>query len=252
MTDPLKDHKIVSEEEWVEARRALLKKEREFTALRDQLSQQRRDLPWVAVNKEYVFEGQNGKQTLSELFDGRSQLIVYHFMFDPSWEDGCLHCSFWADNFNGIIVHLNHRDVTMIAVSRAPYNKLAAYQKRMGWDFKWFSSYDTDFNFDYHVSFTQEVLAKNEAFYNYIAQANPGPEREGVSVFFKDSRGRVFHTYSAYARGIDMLNVAYHYLDLVPKGRDEAGHDFPQFWVRRHDEYGKTFHSWLEPRNYEV
>jgi predicted dithiol-disulfide oxidoreductase (DUF899 family) len=253
MTDPLKDHKIVSEEEWVEARKALLKKEKEFTALRDQLSQQRRDLPWVAVNKEYVFEGQNGKQSLSELFDGRTQLLVYHFMFDPSWEEGCLHCSFWADNFNDIIVHLNHRDVTMIAVSRAPYSKLAAYQKRMGWDFKWFSSYHTDFNFDYHVSFTQEELAKNEAFYNYnFYKPFPSPEREGVSVFFKDSRGRVFHTYSAYARGIDMLNVAYHYLDLVPKGRDEAGHDLPQFWVRRHDEYGKTFQSWLQPRNYEV
>lgn len=253
MTDPLKDHKIVSEEEWVEARKALLKKEKEFTALRDQLNQQRRDLPWVAVNKDYVFEGRNGKQSLSELFDGRSQLLVYHFMFDPSWEEGCLHCSFWADNFNKIIVHLNHRDVTMIAVSRAPYSKLAAYQKRMGWDFKWFSSYHTNFNFDYHVSFTQEELAKNEAFYNYnFYKPFPSTEREGVSVFFKDSRGRVFHTYSAYARGIDMLNVAYHYLDLVPKGRDEGGHDFPQFWVRRHDEYGKTFHSWLEPRNYEV
>jgi predicted dithiol-disulfide oxidoreductase (DUF899 family) len=239
MTYVLGDHKVVSEEEWINAHKEQLKKEKEFTILRDQLSQQRRDLPWAAVNKEYVFEGQNGKQTLSELFDGRSQLVVYHFMFDPSWEEGCLHCSFWADNFNGIILHLNHRDVTMIAVSRAPYSKLAAYQKRMGWDFKWLSSYNTDFNFDYHVSFTQEELAKNEAFFNYVTQDNPGPEREGVSVFFKDSRDRVFHTYSAYARGIDMLNVAYHYLDLVPKGRDEAGHDFPQFWVRRHDEYGK-------------
>jgi predicted dithiol-disulfide oxidoreductase (DUF899 family) len=152
MTEALKDHKIVSEEEWIEARKALLKKEKEFTALRDQLSQQQRDLPWVAVNKEYVFEGKNGKQTLSELFDGRSQLIIYHFMFDPNWNAGCPSCSFWADNFNGIIVHLNRRDVTMIAVSHAPFSKLAAYQKRMGWDFKWVSSYDTDFNFDYHVS----------------------------------------------------------------------------------------------------
>jgi predicted dithiol-disulfide oxidoreductase (DUF899 family) len=236
-------NKIVSDEEWVKASRALLKKEREFTALRDQLSQQRRDLPWVVVNKEYVFEGQNGKQSLSELFDGRSQLIVYHFMFDPTWEAGCPSCSFWADNFNGIIVHLNHRDVTMIAVSRAPYNKLAEYQNRMGWDFKWVSSYDTDFNFDYHVSFTQEELAKKKAFYNYIAQDPYLPEREGVSVFFKDPEGRVFHTYSAYARGIDMLNAAYHYLDLVPKGRDEVGHAFPQFWVRRHDEYGDPRYS---------
>jgi predicted dithiol-disulfide oxidoreductase (DUF899 family) len=245
-------NKIVSEVEWVKARKALLKKEKKFTALRDQLSQQQRDLPWVAVNKEYIFEGKSGKQTLSELFDGRSQLIIYHFMFDPSWDEGCPHCSFWADSFNGIIVHLNHRDVTMIAVSRAPYSKLAAYQKRMGWNFKWVSSYDTDFNFDYHVSFTQEELAKNEAYYNYVEQASPSPELQGVSIFFRDAQGRVFHTYSTYSRGIDVLNPAYNYLDLVPKGRDEAGHDFPQFWVRRHDEYGKTFRSWLDSKAYEV
>jgi predicted dithiol-disulfide oxidoreductase (DUF899 family) len=237
--DRIAMNKIVSEEEWVEARKALLKKEKEFTILRDRLSQQRRDLPWIGVNKEYVFEGPSGKQTLSELFDGRSQLIVYHFMFDPSWEAGCPSCSFWADNFNGIIVHLNQRDVTMVAVSRAPYSKLAAYHNRMGWDFKWVSSYDTDFNLDYDVSFTPEELVKKVAFYNFGIQDPFSPEREGVTVFYKDSAGKVFHTYSAYARGIDMLNVAYHYLDLVPKGRDEAGHDFPQFWVRRHDEYDK-------------
>lgn len=239
MTEALEDHRIVSDNEWVEARKALLTKEKELTILRDQLSQQRRDLPWEAVNKEYVFDGPNGKQTLSELFDGRSQLIVYHFMYDPSWEAGCLHCSFWADNFNGIIVHLNQRDVTMIAESRAPYSKLAAYEKRMRWDFKWVSSYDIDFNFDYHISFTPEDLTKKEAFYNFVIQDPLSSEREGVSVFYKDSAGNVFHTYSAYARGIDMLNVAYNYLDLVPKGRDEAGHAFPQFWVRRSDEYGK-------------
>jgi predicted dithiol-disulfide oxidoreductase (DUF899 family) len=239
MTGSLEDHKIVSENEWIEARKALLKKEKELTILGDQLNQQRSELPWKEVNKEYVFEGPNGKQTLRELFDGRSQLIVYHFMFDPTWEAACLHCSFWADNFNGIIVHLNQRDVTMIAVSRAPYSKLAAYEKRMGWDFKWVSSYDTDFNFDYHVSFTPEELDRKETFYNYNLQDTHSPEREGVSVFYKDLADRVYHTYSAYARGIDMLNVAYHCLDLVPKGRDEAGHEFPQFWVRRHDEYGK-------------
>jgi predicted dithiol-disulfide oxidoreductase (DUF899 family) len=164
MSEPIKGHKIVPESEWIDSRTALLKKEKEFTTLRDQLNQQRRDLPWVAVNKEYIFEGRDGKQTLSELFDGRSQLIVYHFMFDPSWDAGCLHCSFWADNFNGITVHLNQRDVNMIAVSRAPYSKLAEYQKRMGWDFKWVSSLDTDFNFDYHVSFTPEEYSKKEAF----------------------------------------------------------------------------------------
>ena len=233
----MENRKVVSKDEWIEARKRLLIKEKEFTRLRDQLSQQRRDLPWEAVNREYVFEGPNGKQTLPDLFDGRSQLIVYHFMFGPGWEAGCPHCSFWADNFNDIIVHLNQRDVTMIAVSRAPYSQLAAYKKRMGWSFKWVSSSETDFNFDYHVSFTPEEMAKNAVFYNYTIQEPGDSEREGVSVFYKDPTGRVFHTYSAYARGIDMLNAAYNYLDLAPKGRDEAGHDFTQFWVRRHDEY---------------
>jgi predicted dithiol-disulfide oxidoreductase (DUF899 family) len=234
-----KSHKIVSGREWIAARKRLLTKERKFTKLRDALSKARRDLPWEAVTKEYVFEGPDGKQTLAELFDGRSQLIVYHFMFGPDWIAGCPHCSFWADNFDPVIVHLNHRDATMIAVSRAPFKKLAAYKKRMGWNFKWVSSAGNDFNFDCHVSFTPQELAKKKAVYNYVTQ-DPGPaEREGVSVFFKGPGARVFHTYSAYARGIGMLNTAYHYLDLVPKGWDEAGHDFPQFWVRRHDEYGR-------------
>jgi predicted dithiol-disulfide oxidoreductase (DUF899 family) len=237
MNQYIENHKIVSESEWIEYRKALLKDEKEFTILCDKLSRQRRDLPWIAVNKEYIFEGPNGKQTLSELFDGRSQLVVYHFMFDPSWEAACPSCSFWADSFNGIIVHLNQRDVTMIAVSRARYSKVAAYQKRMGWDFKWMSSHNTDFNFDYGVSFTPEEFAKKQAYYNFITQDPHSSEREGVSVFYKDPAGRIYHTYSAYARGIDMLNTAYHYLDLVPKGRDEDGHEFPQFWVRRHDEY---------------
>ena len=231
------DHPVVSHEEWLSARTALLAKEKEFTRLRDELTRQRRELPWEAVNKEYVFDGPAGKQTLSELFDGRSQLIVYHFMFAPAWEAGCPHCSHWADNFNGIIVHLNQRDVTMIAVSRAPYSKLAAYRNRMGWNFKWVSSGETGFNFDYHVSFTQDELARKEAFYNFTTQAPRNSEREGASVFYKDPAGRVFHTYSTYARGIDMLNVDYHYLDLVPKGRDEAGRG--PFWVRRHDEYDR-------------
>ena len=239
MTKSLEEHKIVSENDWVEARKSLLIKEKEFTVLRDQLNQQRRELPWKAVNKEYLFEGPNGKETLTELFDGRSQLIVYHFMFDPSWDAGCPHCSFWADNFNDIIVHLNQRDVTMVVASMAPYSKLAEYERRMGWDFKWVSSYDSDFNFDFDVSFTPEELDKKEAFYNYDLQDTNSPEREGVSVFYKDPASQVFHTYSAYARGIDMLNVAYHYLDLVPKGRDEEDHEFRQFWVRRHDEYSK-------------
>jgi predicted dithiol-disulfide oxidoreductase (DUF899 family) len=235
----LDNHRIVSKDEWLAARSALLKKEKEFTLLRDKLGQQQRDMPWVLVDKEYLFDGPNGKQTLSDLFDGRSQLIVYHFMYDPNWDAGCPSCSFWADNFNGIVVHLNQRDVTMIAVSKAPYSKIGEYKKRMGWDFKWVSSYDNDFNFDYHVSFTAEELSEKKAFYNYNLQDTHSPEREGVSVFYKDTAGHVFYTYSAYARGIDVLNVAYHYLDLVPKGRDEDGHEFPQFWVLRHDEYRK-------------
>ena len=230
------DHPVVSPEQWQAARMELLTKEKEFTRLRDELSRQRRELPWEAVDKEYVFDGLNGQQTLPELFEDRSQLIIYHFMFDPGWDAGCPHCSFWADNFNGILAHLNQRDVAMIAVSRAPYSKLAAYAKRMGWTFKWVSSSTTDFNFDYHVSFTPEELKKNEVFYNYAKREPESTQREGISVFYKEPAGRVFHTYSTYARGIDLMNTAYNYLDLTPKGRDESGRN--QFWVRRHDEYG--------------
>jgi predicted dithiol-disulfide oxidoreductase (DUF899 family) len=230
-------HTVVSRKDWLAARKALLTKEKKFTRLRDQLSQERRHLPWVKVDKDYVFDGPQGKETLSELFDGRSQLIVYHFMFGPDWDAGCKHCSFWADNFDKIIVHLNHRDVTMVAASRAPYGKLAAYKKRMGWNFKWVSSGNTDFNFDYHVSFTPEEEAKKKAFFNYKIQNPDSSDREGASVFFKNAKGNVFHTYSTYARGIDMVNVAYHYLDLVPKGRDE-GKSGPS-WLCRHDEYGR-------------
>ena len=172
---------------------------------------------------------------MAELFDGRSQLIIYHFMFGPSWDAGCPHCSHWADNFNGVIVHLNQRDVTVIAVSRAAYSKLETYKKRMGWGFKWVSSVDSNFNFDYHVSFSSEEVAAKKAFYNYAVQDPHSSEREGISIFYKDTNGKIFHTYSTYARGIDLLNVDYNYLDLVPKGRDEA--DRGPFWVRRHDEY---------------
>ena len=230
-------HTVVSRKEWLAARTALLKKEKKFTRLRDQLSKERRQLPWVKVDKDYVFDGAQGTETLSELFDGRSQLIVYHFMFGPDWDAGCKHCSFWADNFDRIIVHLNHRDVTMVAASRAPYRKLETYKKRMGWTFKWVSSGNTDFNFDYHVSFTPEEEAKKKAFFNYKMQDPDSSDREGASVFLKDTKGNVFHTYSTYARGIDMVNAAYHYLDLVPKGRDE-GKSGPS-WLCRHDEYGR-------------
>ncbi len=229
-------HRVVTHDEWIEARRAFLVKEKEFTRVRDELNRERRSLPWEAVAKEYAFDGPKGKETLADLFDGRSQLIVYHFMFDPAWDEGCKHCSFWADNFDPIVVHLNARDITMIAVSRAPLAKLAAYQKRMGWSFHWVSSFETDFNFDYGVSFTPEER-EGQGLYNYVLQSGLGPEREGISVFSKDASGGVFHTYSAYARGLDMTNAAYHYIDLVPKGRDEG--DRPQHWVHRHDEYAR-------------
>lgn len=228
-------HKVVSHEEWIAARTRFLAKEKEFTRLRDRLSEERRALPWERVDKPYVFEGPKGKETLPQLFDERSQLIVYHFMFAPEWDEGCPHCSHWADNFNNIIVHLNHRDVTMVAVSRAPYAKLAAYEKRMGWTFKWLSSYGSDFNFDFNVSFRPEQLGAERAFYNYAMQDPGVSDREGVSVFYKDDTGAVFHTYSAFARGIDVFSVDYQYLDIVPKGRDEGGEG--PYWVRRHDEY---------------
>jgi predicted dithiol-disulfide oxidoreductase (DUF899 family) len=235
----MEKHRVVSSTDWIEARKELLIKEKEFTRLRDQISQQRRDLPWEAVEKNYVFEGRNGRQTLAELFDGRSQLVVYHFMFDPSWDQGCLHCSFWADNFERNIIHLNHRDVTMIAISHAPFSKLDAYQKQMGWTFKWLSSYDSDFNYDYYVSFKPEEVAKGEINHNYRQRKASLSEVAGISVFFRDPSGKIFHTYSCYERGLDMMNAAYHYLDLVPKGRDEAGQANPQFWVRRHSEYDR-------------
>jgi predicted dithiol-disulfide oxidoreductase (DUF899 family) len=223
------EHEVVSHDEWIEARKALLGKEKEFTRLRDELSAQRRALPWEAVNKEYVFEGPQGKETLPELFEGRSQLVVYHFMFGPDDEVGCKSCSFWADNFNPNVVHLNARDVSFAAISRAPLEKLAAYRERMGWTFKWASSAGNDFD----ASFTPEDLEK--PVYNYGTLQPRVQEREGMSVFFRDESGKVFHTYSSYARGIDLLNTAYNYLDLVPKGRDEGGRS--QYWVRRHDEY---------------
>jgi len=231
------NHKIVSREEWIQARKRLLLKEKEFTRLRDQLNQERRDLPWEAVSKQYVFEGANGKETLPELFDGKSQLIVYHFMFNPAWEAGCPHCSFWADNFDHIPIHLEHRDISFVAISRAPHAKLEAYARRMGWSFKWVSSFGSDFNYDYFVSFTPDEVRNGIAYFNYERLKPFGEDVVGISVFAKDQTGDVFHTYSTYSRGADMLNGAYHYIDLTPKGRDEAGHDNPQFWVRRHDEY---------------
>jgi predicted dithiol-disulfide oxidoreductase (DUF899 family) len=231
----LKNHQVVSEAEWIKARKKLLLKEKKFTRLQAELNEARRSLPWVKVTKEYLFDGANGKTSLAELFDGRSQLVIYHFMFTPDDKAGCRHCSLRADGFDGVNVHLQHRDVTLIAVSRAPYKELAAYERRMGWTFNWVSSGDTDFNYDYFVSFTKEAIAKGEAFFNYAMQDPGSAEREGHSVFYKDSHGDIFHCYSCYARGNELFNLHYHYLDVVPKGRDEDGRG--PFWVRRHDEY---------------
>jgi predicted dithiol-disulfide oxidoreductase (DUF899 family) len=230
-----KQHRVVTSKQWLKARTALLAKEKAFTRLRDKLSRQRRELPWERVEKEYIFDGPKGKESLAELFENRSQLVVYHFMFNPASEEGCKHCSFWADNFNPIVVHLNHRDVTFVAISRAPFAKIEPFKKRMGWSFKWLSSSQNDFNYDYQASFTPEAIQSGAIFYNYTKQKMNMADREGVSVFYKDAKGAIFHTYSTYARGIDMLNTAYHYLDLIPKGRDESG--FPQSWVRFHDRY---------------
>lgn len=229
-------HPIVSPNEWLSARQELLRKEKEFTRLRDQLSAERRKLPWVKVAKPYVFDGPGGKETLADLFKGRSQLAVYHFMLGPDWKEGCKSCSFMADHFNGITVHLAHRDVTLVAVSRAPLARIEQFKQRMGWAFHWVSSFATDFNRDFHVSFTPEEL-KGDVFYNFEQRRFPSDEAPGLSVFFKDGAGDVFHTYSCYARGLDMLIGAYHFLDLVPKGRDEATLPYTMSWVRHHDRY---------------
>jgi len=228
-------HAIVSHRDWIAARKKLLAKEKEFTRARDELTKLRQALPWERVEKEDQFQGPRGKRTLTSLFEGRSQLLVYHFMFAPGWSAGCPHCSHWADSFNPAIVHLNQRDVTMVAVSRAPYAKLAAYKKRMGWTFPWYSSGASDFNFDFNVSFTPEEVKRGKALYNYKEQDPGVSDREGLSVFLRERNGSIFHTYSTFARGIDMFNTDYNYLDVVPKGRDEGGKG--PYWVKRHDEY---------------
>jgi predicted dithiol-disulfide oxidoreductase (DUF899 family) len=223
---------VVGHDEWLEARKQLLAREKEFTRARDELTRQRQALPWEPVENDYVFDGPNGNEALADLFDGRSQLIVYHFMFAPEDDVGCKSCSFWADNFNPNVIHLNARDVSFAAVSRAPLDKLEAYRERMGWNFHWVSSGATDFNFDYGASFKPEQ--QGEDVYNYGTLAPRIADREGLSIFARED-GSIFHTYSAYARGIDLVNTAYNYLDLVPRGRDEG--DQGQAWVRRHDEY---------------
>lgn len=231
-------HPVVSKEEWLEARKAFLAEEKEFTRQRDELSRKRRGLPWVKVEKTYVFDGPEGKETLAQLFDGRSQLMIYHFMFGPGWLEGCKGCSHFADNVDGSLIHLAHRDVTFVVVSRAPLADIKAFQKRMGWQFKWVSAYESDFNFDFDVSFTKDELANGNASYNY-GTINPFPTEEapGLSVFYKDTSCEIFHTYSAYARGLDILVETYNLLDHAPKGRDEDNLPSKVAWLRHHDRY---------------
>jgi len=233
-------HQVVSQEKWIEARKALLAKEKELTRQRDELSRQRRELPWVKVDKNYVFEGPAGRQTLDQLFAGRNQLVLYHFMLGPGWKEGCKSCSYLADHFDGSLVHLANRDVTLAVISRAPIAEIQAFQKRMGWRFHWVSSYNNTFNFDYQVSFTEDE-AKGEVTYNYAMQTFPSEEAPGMSVFYKDQSGDVFHTYSTYARGLDHLVGTYNFLDLTPKGRDEDGLAFTMAWVRHHDRYDQSY-----------
>jgi predicted dithiol-disulfide oxidoreductase (DUF899 family) len=236
----MKAENVVSQEQWLEARLDLLAQEKAFDRQRDALTRARQKMPWVKVETDYVFDGPNGKESLSDLFDGRSQLIVYHFMYHPSWGDQpCRSCSFWADNFEGIGVHLNARDVNLVIVSKAKYSQIEAYKRRMGWTFKWVSSYENTFNRDFHVSFTDAEVTDENGYYNYKRQRVPREEMPGMSVFAKDDAGNVFHTYSSYGRGIDMINGAYHLLDRVPKGRDEGDLPWVQAWIRRHDEYGR-------------
>lgn len=222
-------HRVVTREEWIEARKAHLAHEKEYTRARDRLSQERRALPWVKINKDYVFDGPDGEVTLDDLFQGRNQLVVQHFMFAPDWNEGCKHCSFWADGFERLIPHLAARDTALVAISRAPLQKLAAFKQRMGWTFDWFSSANNDFNHDFAVSFTPEQIKSGAKVYNFGTSGYGVEEAPGISVFYRDDAGDIFHTYSCFARGLDMMNAAYHYLDLTPLGRHEEG--LPYQWT---------------------
>src|SRR5579862_9763853 len=237
MSNQMQHPRVVSEAEWLTARKELLAKEKELTRQRDAVSAQRRELPWVKVEKNYVFDGPNGKQSLADLFGDKSQLIVYHFMFGPEWEEGCPSCSLNMDHTDATLVHLGQRDVAFTAISRAPISKIEAFKKRMGWKFNWVSSYGSDFNYDYHVSFTPEQLAQGKVEHNFTLEKFPGTEAPGISVFYKDKDVDIFHTYSAYARGTETTMNAYNYLDSVPKGRDEDGLRFTMSWLRHHDRY---------------
>jgi predicted dithiol-disulfide oxidoreductase (DUF899 family) len=233
-------HKVVSQQEWLAARKELLAAEKEFTRQRDALSARRRELPWLKVEKNYVFEGPSGKVSLADLFCDKSQLIIYHFMLGPGWEQGCPSCSFLGDHFDGSLVHLNARDIALSAVSRATMPEIAAFKRRMGWKFPWVSSNHNDFNYDYHVSFSKEQMAQGKVDYNYTKQGFPSEEAPGLSVFYKDAAGAMFHTYSTYGRGLDILLGAYNFMDMAPKGRDEEGLAHGMAWVRHHDRYDNS------------
>ena len=234
----ISEHSIVSQEKWLQLRKELLNKEKELTRLRDRLNAERRELPWVRVEKNYVFDAPGGKLSLKEFFAGRSQLVIYHFMFGPDWNEGCPSCSFVSDHIDGALPHLGVRDATMVMVSRAPLAKIEAFKKRMGWRFTWVSSYGSDFNSDFRVSFTKDEMAQGKVNYNYAMQEFPSEEAPGISVFYRDAGGNVFHTYSTYGRGVEQLVGTYMILDMVPKGRDEDKLGFTMEWVRHHDRYG--------------
>lgn len=238
MNANMSNHPVVAEAEWIAARKQLLEREKEQTHLRDEINRQRRALPWVKVEKNYVFDGPDGKVTLGDLFDGRSQLIVQHFMLAPDWEEGCVGCSFGLDHVVGALVHLEHHDVSFAVVSRAPLSGIEAYRHRMAWDVRWVSSFESDFNYDFHVSFRPEEMASGKVIYNYEEQAAEIEELPGSSVFYKNAAGEIFHTYSVYGRGGEEVISAYMLLDFTPKGRNETGpnHNLTD-WVKRHDSY---------------
>ena len=231
------NHRIVSRDEWIAERKMVLAREKELTRLRDQIAGERRALPWVHIDKNYVFETPDGRRTLADLFDGRRQLLVQHFMLAPDWEQGCPSCSFMADHSDGMNVHLAHRDVTLVAISRAPLSDIERFRRRMGWQFTWVSSHGSDFNYDFGVSFTPEEVAKGELHYNFGSWPFAYEEWPGISVFFKDDANEVFHTYSTYGRGVEVMMGAYNMLDLTPKGRDERDVEYKMEWVRHHDRY---------------
>ncbi|HVH78125.1 MAG TPA: thioredoxin family protein [Stellaceae bacterium] len=230
-------HPVVSREEWFAARKALLAKEKEWTRLRDRLGEERRELPWVRIDKEYAFDGPNGHETLGDLFAGRSQLIVKHFMLGPGWTDPCVGCSFQSDHVDGVLVHLEHHDVSYVTVARAPLVEIEAVKRRMGWHFRWVSSYGSEFNYDFNVSFTPEQIAGGRAIYNYREGATPIEEMSGLSVFYKDESGTIFHTYSTFGRGTELSLGIYGLLDLAPKGRNETERGNLTDWVKLHDRY---------------